>query len=345
MKRVLCAALSLLLLCACSAAGGDAPALLEPVTIGSDMATATITNIYDGSVMEGNILPEVMELSFSTGGSIGEVCVTLGDQVREGDPLVKLDTTVLEARRDSIAGQLDFAVTMDGFDTREAALNLQLLEAQYGADSSHCQLYSNEQAEAADNRAAQIAALREQLAEAEDALNVQSVVYAPCDGTVAAVNVNVGDMAWPNAVVAVVASDETCYLQTEFLSESTVAAASEIYATIGGLRYEVAYVPMDKNEYITKTLSGAPMSSTYEVVGGDNSLVGQYALLYLMTAQREQVLCVPANAVLRDSAGYYVYVDENGEKVRREIEVGLTTAAQVEILSGLEEGVQVYVVG
>jgi len=345
MKRVLCAALCLLMLCACGTVGGNAPELLEPVTVGSDMATASITNIYDGSVIEGNILPEVQELSFTTGGTIGEVCVTLGDQVKTGDPLVKLDTTALVARRDMIADQLDYARTMNDFDTREAALNLQLLAEQHGEDSARYQLYSNEQTEAASNRAAQIEALEAQLAEAENALNVQSVIYAPCNGTVAAVNVNVGDMAWPNAIVAVVANDETCFLQTEFLSESTVAAATELYATIGGLRYEVKYVPMDKNEYITKTLSGAPMNSTYEVVGGDNQLVGQYALLYLMTAQREQVLCVPANAVLRDSNGYYVYADENGEKVRRDIEVGLMTAAQVEILSGLEEGVQVYVVG
>lgn len=345
MRRVLCAALSLLLLCACAPADGNAPELLEPVTVGSDMATAVISNIYDGTVMEGNILPEIMELSFSTGGRIGEVCVTLGDQVHEGDPLVKLDTAALEARRDAIADQLDYAQTIDGFDQRETALNLQLLAEQYGEDSARYQLYANEQREAAEGRAVQIQALQEQLSEAEDDLNVQSVIYAPCSGTVAAVNVNVGDVAWPNAVVAVVASDETCYLQTEYLSETTVAAASEIYATIGGLRYEVEYVPMDKNDYITKTLSGAAMNSTYEVVNGDNSLVGQYALLYLMTAQREQVLSVPANAVLRDSGGYYVYVNDSGEKVRREVEVGLMTAAQVEILSGLEEGVQIYVVG
>lgn len=345
MKRLFCAALSLLLLCACGVVGTDAPALLEPIVVGNDMATATITNIYDGSVIEGNILPEVMSLSFSNGGTIGEVCVTLGDQVKEGDPLIKLDTTMMEERRDMVADNLDYARTMNEFDTREAELNLQLLAEQYGEDSARYQLYSNEQAEAANNRAAQVEALEAQLQEAEDALNVESVIYAPCDGTVAAVNFNVGDMAWPNAVAVVVASNETCFLQTEFLSESTVDKATELYATIGGLRYEVEYVPMETTEYITKTLSGAAMNSTYEVVGGDNSLVGQYALLYLMTAQREQVLSVPSNAVLRDSNGYYVYADENGEKVRRDIEVGLMTAAQVEILSGLEEGVQVYVVG
>lgn len=344
MKRVICAALSLLFLCAC-AVESEAPALLEPVTVGSDMATVMLGNMYDGSVLEGNILPLTNELSFSTGGKVGEVYVTLGAQVEEGEPLVRLDITALESQRDALVDSLAYARTMDDFSSREVEIQLQLLALQYGEDSAHYRLYVNEQKEAAEQRAIEIAALEEQLAAAEESLNVQSVVTAPCDGTVVAVNVNAGDPVWPNAVVAVVVDNDSCYLQTEFLAQDTIANASEVYATIGGLRYEVTYVPIDSNEYITKMLSGQTMYATFEVEGAESDLIGQYALLYLMTAQREQVLCVPSNAVLRDSMGYYVYVSENGEKVRRDIEIGLKTAAQVEILSGLEEGENVYVVG
>jgi len=296
-------------------------------------------------VLEGNILTEIEELSFSTSGTVGEICVVLGDRVKAGDPLIRLDTTMLQTRRDALADQLEHARTMDDFTTTEAALTTRMLALQYGEDSARCQLYVNEQNQAAQNRAAQIASLEDQLAEAEDNLNVQSVVTAPCDGTVAAVNVNVGDVVWPNAVVAVVADDSTCYLQTEFMNESVAAAASEIYATIGGTRYEVEYVPIETSDYITKVLSGVTMYSTFEVEGGTSDLVGQYAMLYLMTTQLEQVLNIPANALLRDAEGYYVYVDEAGVKTRRAVEIGVLTAAQAEILSGLEEGESVYVVG
>ena len=71
MKRTIFAALCLLLLCACGAQS-DAPALIEPVTISSDMATAAYGNIYDGTVLEGNILPQTQTLCFEASGRVGE---------------------------------------------------------------------------------------------------------------------------------------------------------------------------------------------------------------------------------------------------------------------------------
>ena len=70
MKRTIFAALCLLLLCACGAQS-DAPALMEPVTISSDMATAAYGNIYDGTVLEGNILPQTQTLCFEASGRVG----------------------------------------------------------------------------------------------------------------------------------------------------------------------------------------------------------------------------------------------------------------------------------
>ncbi len=103
-------------------------------------------------------------------------------------------------------------------------------------------------------------------------------------------------------------------------------------------------MPMDINDYITQSLSNQTMYAKFELKDGSSDLIGQYALLYMMTIQREQVLNIPSNAVLRDSEGHYVYVDQNGVKERRPVQVGVVTAAQAEILSGLEEGESVYVV-
>lgn len=339
--------LALFLLLTFSACGTDSsvPELLEPATVGSDLAPVKIGDIYNGTVLEGNVLPELEELSFSVNGCVREVCVLLGDPVKKGDPLIRLDTEALEEVHKSLTEQLEYARKMDEFDTEAAELNGELLAQQAGWGSSQYRLFANEQEAAAQKRAAEIAELERQLAEVDEGLNLETVLTAPCDGTVASIAVKVGDMVQEEQVVAVVADNSKCFLQTEYLAEAKVTLASAVYATVGGVRYDVTYVPMETKDYITKALAGETLYSSFSLKGAKSDLIGQYALLYVMSSQREQVLNIPANALLRDEKGYYVYVERGGEKVPQEVEIGLKTAAQVEILSGLQEGERVYVVG
>lgn len=350
MKRIQWTSLILLLLflpLVLGACGADssAPELLEPTTVGSDLAPVKVGDIYNGTVLEGNVLPKLEELSFSENGVVGQVCVLLGDSVKKGDPLIRLDTEALKETRETLTEELEYAKKMDDFDTRAAELNGELLAQQVGWGSSRYLLFANEQEAAAKQRAAEIAALERQLAEINENLNEESVLKAPCDGTVAALAVSVGDPVQEDEIIAAVADDSQCFLQTEYLAEAKVSLASTVYATVGGVRYSVSYLPMETKDYITKALAGETLYSSFALEGAKSDLIGQYALLYVMSSQREQVLNIPANALLRDEKGYYVYVDHDGERVRQEVEIGLKTDAQVEILSGLKEGENVYVVG
>ncbi len=61
----------------------------------------------------------------------------------------------------------------------------------------------------------------------------------------------------------------------------------------------------------------------------------------LVLARREDVLVLPKRAVQRYSTKRYVNILVNGVRVERDIDVGLETATEVEIISGLEEGEEV----
>ena len=52
---------------------------------------------------------------------------------------------------------------------------------------------------------------------------------------------------------------------------------------------------------------------------------------------------MPSGAVMNDSGGKYVYVDEDGSRVRRTVRAGVSTDGLVQIIEGLEEGEAVYV--
>src|SRR6478735_4665078 len=75
-------------------------------TIGLWAATSTLS----GAVMAGGqfvIDSSVKKIQHPTGGIVGELKVREGDQVKEGDLLVRLDETVTRANLQVVSKQLD----------------------------------------------------------------------------------------------------------------------------------------------------------------------------------------------------------------------------------------------
>ncbi|MCK4515550.1 MAG: hypothetical protein KAU31_09850 [Spirochaetaceae bacterium] len=68
---------------------------------------------------------------------------------------------------------------------------------------------------------------------------------------------------------------------------------------------------------------------------------GQMGVATLILARREDVLLLPRRAVQRYATRRYVNVLVNGVRVERDVEVGLETATQIEIIAGLAEGDEV----
>ncbi len=69
--------------------------------------------------------------------------------------------------------------------------------------------------------------------------------------------------------------------------------------------------------------------------------VGMSATAQLVLAERENVLVLPTRAVQRYATRRYVHVLADGVRVERDVEVGLETATEVEIVRGLDEGEEV----
>jgi HlyD family secretion protein len=59
--------------------------------------------------------------------------------------------------------------------------------------------------------------------------------------------------------------------------------------------------------------------------------------------ESEGVLKVPTSALFRHGDGWSVFAVENGEAIRREVEIGHRSQFEAEVFSGIEEGAQVVV--
>ena len=321
-----------------------------------------IVSVSRGSISRiqtysGLVLPEVLELAFSAPGPITEVLVSVGSQVREGDALARLNTAALESALESARSQLEFAEREHELNLKRRELQLEIarLELQelrsYGASASVRRL-KEVQIQEQENQLEEFVGLWE-LSRGEMELNVSElekqvaagVLAAPCSGTVVHCSAAEGGYAMANTPLIWLARADSVRITTDYLTADAINRASELYAMVDGCRVEVEYVPMERAEYLSKKASGEALQSTFRVKDAHGAAVepGMEVVLFLAADTVEDALILPANAVRRDAAGFYVYrVTPEGQQ-RQSVSRGVFTDALVQITQGLEEGEQVYV--
>lgn len=139
------------------------------------------------------------ELSFASVGRVKAVHVEVGDQVKTGQVLVELDTTLLEAK------------------VREAEANLAAAQVQVkylqrvGTDEVHL-----ESAQAEADRAQAL------LDSAHATLAAQSTLVAAFDGTIVSVDISSGETVVPGRVVITMGDLSRFQVETKDLSERDI---------------------------------------------------------------------------------------------------------------------------
>ncbi len=336
------------------------PELQEPVGVQSDMAAAYIGEIYDITYYEGSVKPYVQELLFEVDGTVEKVHVYPGMMVEEGDILVELDQSSLVDRAEALTRELEYAERDNGYADAMAELEIEMLRVELrqlmaeGGTEKDIALKENEiaQKEAAlrqtkELREPDLQKKREELAEISGLLD-KNILRAPFSGRIV-----YGDMiaqgSWVSAYdpIGYIADDSQLSIESEYITESMYKSADRVYAHIGGHQYEIEAVPIDRDEYVKLLLSDVTITTEFRILGPQEHMdeleAGQYAAVMVSRDYIADALLVPSGAVLRDASGRYVYVDEDGTRVRRAVKTGKTTDSLVQILEGLEEGEVVYV--
>ena len=139
------------------------------------------------------------QLSFTSIGKVTEVNVKVGDQVKAGDVLIQLDTTILEAK------------------VKEAEANVVAAQAQIN--------YLNRlNTDALHFESAQAELVRAQalLDSAKATLNAQSTLTAPFDGTIVSVDISPAETVTPGRAVILLGDLSEYQIETTDLSERDV---------------------------------------------------------------------------------------------------------------------------
>ena len=255
-------------------------------------------------------------------GIVEELNVVVGSKVAQGDVIARIDARSLQSRLDQANAQ----VRVLRQEVKRAEIELERARRLDKEGLAPANEFEDRQLDLADARARLNKAQRD-AAVVETDLNY-AVITAPIAGTIASVSTQKGE--------TVAASFETPTFATIIADIGTVETGNTVYFTVEAF-------PASEFEGTVKQIApkGTIISGVvnFEVMIEIDSAVDllkpdMTANVSIRTAERD-ALVLPTRAIHRDGFDQYVFIEEDGELVRRSVSVGNREAGYTEIRQGL----------
>lgn len=325
-----------------SAHGGDlAPLEVAAVTV-AEMADPTVLRIESARLEAINTI----ELRPLVQGVLQERTFTEGDRVNQGDELFRIDPTRYQATVDACKA----AIAQLDIKTRDAIAKYERQKKLHAVNASSADEVENARATVKEQEAATRAA-QARLAVAEDDLS-RCIVKAPMGGRIGRVLISRGnyvtDVKTPLARLV-----QLSPIYARFpLSEKDILS---VYGSTDNLEEQAELTLITATgEEIKETGRVAFCDNTIQPETGtqnvwavfenaDRSLApGGVVSVRVRRKAEYPVVGVPAEAVLTDTRGNYVYVIRHNRAVERRIICGSAAEdGRVAVFSGLRPGDQV----
>lgn len=275
----------------------------------------------------GTIVPvHETPLSMQTPGRVIAVLAKNGEYVREGQAILRLDST--QAMNACATAEAALVQAQDGYKrvkqvhSKGAVTDQKMVEIESQlarAKSLH-------------------AAARQQLKEC--------TLYAPCEGVLSGLETEVGQSIVPGMrVCAILDVNDFCVKFTVPESEIGKIAISEPSGVSGEVECAAvdAVFPMTISE---KSVVANPVTHTYEVKariqgGSDLLMAGMVGVAKVKKEHvtvEEDAIIIPAHCILLRPEGHTVWLQEEGKAVRRAITIDGYQADGVRVKSGLQPG-------
>lgn len=279
-------------------------------------------------------------LSAEASGRVVSLAARLGDPVRAGDVLARLDSRVPRAQLEQAQANLRGADAALELATAGFAQIEALLSEKATSRSSHLQArITLEQAQAQRDGAAAAVLL------AETAL-ANTTLRAPWAGTIAAVQLEEGALVGPGAPAFKL-------VETARLKVAVGVSASEIGRVAAGQTARIELPGPTDDVTLEGVLAHVgpepdPISRTWPaevLIDNDGTLhSGQLARVAVVVGERDDAVVVPDNAV-GGTDDPTVFVVVGGVASERAVVIGQTLGDLVEIRSGVEAGDEVVTLG
>ena len=287
-----------------------------------DTISGLVRNTYPGYLEEG----QSVEMAFKYGGTLQKLTVRQGSRVRKGQTLASLSSPQLESTRRSAQATLEQA--QDAYDRlKKVHDNGSLPEIKWR------EMVANlEKAQSAFDLA--------------NATLADNTIKAPFDGTVASVNAEIGENIAPMKPVIRLIS-------TKGLAVKISVPENEITKVQMGDTAEVVIPALgDKRlngKVVEKSMTASLLTHSYPVKvlieQPDKELTPGMIGKVVLKADVSKGIIIPANVVLINREGKFVWVAEDGRATRRKITLAGYSGSGVIVSEGLNTGDIVIVEG
>jgi RND family efflux transporter MFP subunit len=323
-----------------------------------------IKTTYD---MAGVLLPaQTLNIISKMSGQVTSMDYNVGDIVKAGDVIIKLETKTLNAQLQQAEASLQSAeasVQSAKNQAEVAKINLDIVQKSYNdakvlydsGASSKSQLddvanklelekkkYENAEGSAKNQAQAAVSTANANI----NNIRVQmenSVIKSPISGIVVTKSINLGEIASPNITLVTIADTSTLKLKGTVSQEllpllqigQEIEVSIDIYPdkTVKGRIENLG--PM-----AVSTGAIFPIEIAIENSGDINAGLSAHAAIGI--AQDSGVV-VPAEAVIRKNGESYVFVIKDNVALKRIVTTGIRSDKEVQILKGLNAGEKVAV--
>ena len=333
--------------------GGGGPRV--PMTV--EMGTLKRGKVSAYLTVVGNLIGEqTVDIAARTGGRLLDVNVKLGDRVRRGQVLAKVeDREIVEQVRQAEASQ---EVSKATIRQREADLNVAKVNFDRSKNLFERQLLAKQALDDAESRylaaLAQVDLSKAQLSQNDARLqelriNLQNTqVSSPVDGFVGKRTVDPGAMVNTNTAILSVVDISKLRLVANVVEKDLRMVSAGDAAVV-----EVDAYPGEKFHgkiaRVSPVLDPATRTAAMEVEipNGDYKLKpGMYARIALTVEEHDNALVIPKTAIVDYQNQRGVWVPNDKDRATFvPLKLGIENSEDIEILSGIDEGTKFVNVG
>lgn len=346
--------LQLLSGCGMQSQAETVPPLLDPVEIALTGKEVVKGNIQDIEAYKGSVKSGCISYAFPQNCYVEDMRIHVGEFVNKGDLIARVNTESYEKESADLQAEITYLEKMNEIEKSLAENEIKNKEIDLNQINSKTTYYDDMKKEIEMQvKKKDFEAKEREFAIADkqtkwDALcqqNASRDLYASESGYVTYVKEFASDnpSGYVNAgeIVAVVLKQED-YVITSTMPLVTAREADFVYAQIDGKEYELTYVPYEDSQLKWAANEGITLESRFVCKEDITSLAGSDVTVYAVSHFRENVLSISPDALFTENNVNFVYVIEDGQKVKREVQTGVHTQNAVEIVEGIKEGDEVY---